>query len=241
MTGAILKLQYKKAGQSDLSGKIIGCFFFVSKNTIATCHHVLNKNSLLPEKSFNFCVHYLLMDGEIIVLTNEMLSEFPEIDVTFVHLKKPYNVSIPSFSKTFTPLNLLVRNEAYNTATTSFIDIGWNNDIPMVNSVNLESIKIEQNGYISDRTEENWEKANPQGIQLRNAKCVVTNYGGKAGSSGSALFSSKTNELIGMIWGGEKRGSNAVKQFYAISSIEIADRMKKIGLTKLFWKFWKNN
>lgn len=238
MTGAILKLQYKKSGQDDLSGKIIGCFFFTSKNTIATCNHVLNKNSFRPEKPFNHYVYFLLMEKEAIILTDEMISEFPEVDLTFVHLKKGYNVIPPTFSKNITPLSLIVENEAYSTQNASFIDIGWAAGVPIIKSFNLEKIKILYSGYVTNRTEMNWENPNPQGIHFKNAKCLEVNYGGPTGASGSALFSTKTKELIGMIWGGEKQGSNAVKHFFAISSIEIAERMKQIGLTKPFWKFW---
>lgn len=238
MTGAILKLQYKKVGQDDLSGNITGCFFFVCKNTIATCNHVLNKNSFRPDKPFNHCIYFLLMEKQAIMITDEMISEFPEVDLTFVHLKKEYSITPPIFSKNITPLSLIVRSEAYNTQNASFISIGWEKDIPIIKSFDLEKIKIEYSGYITNRAELNWEKPNAQGMHFKNAKCLEVNYGGPTGASGSALFSSKTNEIIGMVSGGEKLGSNSVKHFFAISSIEIAERIKQIGLTKPFWKFW---
>jgi hypothetical protein len=94
MTGAILKVQYKKPNDKSVDLCICGNFFFIDRQTIVTCQHVLDKENMKPPSPFRHYQLFLLFQNQQYELTDEQLYEFPYIDPVIVRLRKKFDVEV---------------------------------------------------------------------------------------------------------------------------------------------------
>src|ERR1035437_9936163 len=240
MTGVIFKVNYNNAGETNLMGRITTCCFFVSNNIIVACHHTFNKNIFVIDKGYNWSHYFVLINDMVIDLMDVRLFEYPDIDTTFIMFKNKSFDIIPSVLSDSEMLpGTLVHNEGFYIHQPPALNIVWEKGKLVIHKYSLDNIRKEYKGYTKEYQIMNFEIPNPQGIQLKNAKCLFLSYGGTpAGTIGAPLITKKTNEIAGMISGGIRLNATEVSEFSAISSMEIIKAMKKIGLVKKpWWKF----
>lgn len=239
MTGAIFKVQYRTPGDKAMQGQVIGCFFFVTKNVVVTCHHVLNHKNFHAVKPYNHAQYFLLFGEHNIEIFKEQLIEYPDFDLTFIQLKDKANIAVHRMSVDLIQSGEEVHSQAYNAVIPPSTYLTWHHERLILHKYNAEKNLINYSGEVQFRvtmTEEN--TPNKQGIKHKNTKALVLSYGGKNGASGSAVILNDSKKIIGMINGGELINASTVKEFVAVSSLAIIEAMKKTGILKPWWKFW---
>lgn len=96
MVWAIIKLSYNNIWDSTLTGGVCWTWFIISKDSVLTAYHVLNKNTFLPNKWYKFCEVFFCIEPDIIIkVEKKVLNFYPSVDTTQFNINS--KVSIPQY------------------------------------------------------------------------------------------------------------------------------------------------
>lgn len=245
MTGAILELRYKHAGDRALNARITGCFFFVTENTIATSHHLLNTKNMGAKPPYKHARFFLLFDNTHAELTGEeKFYEFPDSDITLIQFKESFKAEPVKLSYRIPERETPVQNESYVNTPPIRLNFKWENGKIVLEGYNITHMLREYSGEVTQRMLlDETNVITTDEVKFKQAKAFGLSYGAEKGVSGAALFLTGTNKVAGIIAGGEtdKKDSHHLKRVFAISSLEIMLAMKKSGLLPQWWKFWQKS
>jgi hypothetical protein len=242
MTGVIVKVSYNKIGDSKVDCMRMGCCFFLTDTTVATCNHIFKRQESVGQKQYKFIEYYVIIEDNAIPFITDDIFEYPDANINLIRLKKSFDIVIPKVSNQYVKHGTLVYNETFIRTIRSHVDYYWDEEKLIVTSNNVNHTPEQKSGYVSGHILITQIITDPaKEHPYKNAKCFFTSYGGDVHESiGTAVFSSITNELVGMIiLGTKKTFGDEVEGFYVISSVHFIAAMKKAGIIKKpWWKFW---
>ena len=244
MTGAILKLQYSRPNEREVSANIAGGFYFVNEETIATCHHVLSKINLQPAPPYKHSQVFLLFKTGQYEITNEKMHEFPDTDTTLVQLKNKLRVPIVEIAvdeKKYTP-GLQIECRSYFGVRHTHVKTDWKDNRLVVTAHRIEEQQSEfqKGSVIENDTLDYRSMGETVGVRYKNARAIRLSFGTAEGGSGCAVFLRGTNIIIGMITGGpaDEKHPERTMYSYAIAAFQVHRAMQKSGIIKQWWKWW---
>ena len=192
MAFALLKLSYNDPGDSNVVGGICGTGFFIDTSTAITAHHVLNEVTFAPNNGFkNAIVWVVSRSGHVHKIDESFVDFYPDIDSSIIYFKKSisgyvvYDVAPENISKGVTVSGL-----GYIGNGMPRLDLNWQNQKLVINSIDLTNKVIDRDGFIEETARYS---INAIDIKMKDIHGFKLSFGSRIGMSGGPVINNKNN------------------------------------------------
>jgi hypothetical protein len=259
MTGMILKVSFRDYLEKGPEVTSMSQCFFITRNIIACAYQEINANNMLPKKPHKHCEFFILINGESIKFSKDDIYEYPESNITFIVLKKSYDIEPIVMSKKYKHRGEKIYNESLDNPLINMeLIFAWEDRKLIVVSQNLDKFYCTFHGMGGENDDITF--LEPKAIEAKNNRDrVLVDENGKlinleeydySGTviilqlhfeekakreTGSPVFSAKTKEFIGMIIYNGIEPIDGREEFIAVTSFEFIKLMKHLGIIKKPW------
>lgn len=223
MVGLIFKISYNNPDDNNLTGGICGSAFFISKNTILTAHHLLNKSTFIPNLGFSNCQVWFISENNLILeLQQGQIELFPNLDSTLVRLSDDLDINHFELNNDDVSIGDSCSSYGFNVALTPALDISWEGLRLKIRNVNLASSISNRVGYIKRQLTIDVSSID---VNMNGVLGIETSFSGVVGMSGGPLTLSGTNIVIGMMSIGLPMDVHDKTSVFAVSSKNLIQIM----------------